>query len=139
MPTQAATMGATLYTVTSTYNTFYAIRSHASGMVWSERTESCARALAQEQGLQVVEEADITQAGLRELIVAHEERVERERSEREQSGGHPGHHATPEHGRDEAYPRRPHAAAHSSVVGRLVRKLLRRPDAPGVTYGDRKV
>ena len=135
--TNAAAAPATLYTVTSPRNTYYAVRSHATGMIWTERTESAAQAMAAEQGLRVVEEQEITQAALRELIVVHEREAEDRRSAAD--AAHPGQDraAAPDGGRPPGAA--PRATVHASVVQRFVNKFLgRSPARPGAAYADHK-
>lgn len=134
--TNGADATATLYTVTSPRNTFYAVRAHATGMIWSERTESAAKALAAEQGLRVGDEQEITQAELRELIAAHERRTEDA-----SAGSHPGQDQTTEPSRHHApawRPSPPPVAVGSSVLQRFVQKVLGRTGQPGTSYTDRK-
>jgi len=58
---------ATLYTVIDPRGTYYAIRDHDSGMVWTRPTESAAAMLANENNLVIVEQAMIQHDKLMEM------------------------------------------------------------------------
>ena len=58
---------ATLYTVIDPRGTYYAIRNHDTGMVWTKPTESAAAALANEHNLVIVEQEMIQHDKLMKL------------------------------------------------------------------------
>src|SRR5205807_2995981 len=70
-PTQMRTLtDATLYTVNGPRGSYYAIRNHDTGSVLTERTESAAAALANEQDLVIVDQREISHAELLEMMAS---------------------------------------------------------------------
>ena len=61
---------ATLYTVNGPRGSYFAVRNHDSGSVLTERTESAAAALANEQDLLIVDQCEISHAQLLEMMAA---------------------------------------------------------------------
>ena len=61
---------ATLFTVNGPRGCYYAVRSHDSGTVLTERTESAAAALANEKDLLIVDQREISHAELLEMMAA---------------------------------------------------------------------
>jgi hypothetical protein len=64
---------ATLFTVNGPRGCYYAVRSHDTGTVLTERTESAAAALANEKDLLIVEQREISHAELLEMMAARAE------------------------------------------------------------------
>jgi len=97
---------ATLYTVAGPRGTYFAVRSHDTGAILTERTEAAAAAMANEQDFVIVDQLEITHAELLEMMSA--------RSVEDASGDRD------EHGMVEP------AAAHGSGLAALARRLLHR-------------
>lgn len=102
---------ATLYTVTGPRATYYALRIHDTGAILTERTESAAAAIANEQDLVIVDQLQITHAELLDMMAA--------RSLSNEGLDHE------EHAMSDA------PAAHGSGLAALARRLLHRePHTP---------
>ena len=61
---------ATLFTVNGPRGCYYAIRNHVTGAVLTERTDSAAAALANENDLVIAEQREISHAELLEMLSA---------------------------------------------------------------------
>ena len=61
---------ATLFTVNGPRGSYYAVRNHDTGTIVTERTESAAASLANEQDLLIVDQREISHAELLDMMAA---------------------------------------------------------------------
>ena len=62
---------ATFYVVNGPRGVYYAVRNHATGKIWTERTELAAEQQASDEGLALIESKTLAHSQLLDLMIPH--------------------------------------------------------------------